>query len=68
MTDSEVFIELKKKYKSVVYKRRLEVPEQEAMDYLVGGQPLHEDCQIWKRDRLFHAGVQGSGACSGSLI
>ena len=44
--DSEVFIELKKKYKSVVYKRRLEVPEQEAMDYLVGGQPLHEDCQI----------------------
>lgn len=27
--DSEVFIELKKKYKSVVYKRRLEVPEQE---------------------------------------
>lgn len=27
--DSEVFIELKKKYKSVVYKRRLEVSEQE---------------------------------------
>lgn len=51
--DSEVFIELKKKYKSVVYKRRLEVPEQEAMDYLVGGQPLHEDCQIGREIDYF---------------
>lgn len=51
--DSEVFIELKKKYKSVVYKRRLEVPEQEAMDYLVGGRPLHEDCQIGREIDYF---------------
>lgn len=51
--DSEVFIELKKKYKSVVYKRRLEVSEQEAMDYLVGGQPLHEDCQIGREIDYF---------------
>lgn len=51
--DSEVFIELKKKYKSVVYKRRLEVPEQEAMDYLVGGQPLHKDCQIGREIDYF---------------
>ena len=27
-----VFVELKKKYKSVVYKRRLSLPEQSAMD------------------------------------
>ena len=32
--DSPVFVELKKKYKSVVYKRRLAVPEQEAMRWL----------------------------------
>ncbi len=51
--DSEVFIELKKKYKSVVYKRRLEVSEHEAMDYLVGGQPLHEDCQIGREIDYF---------------
>lgn len=44
--NSEVFIELKKKYKSVVYKRRLETTEHEAMDYLMGGMPLHEDSQI----------------------
>lgn len=29
-----VFVELKKKYKSVVYKRRVELPEQQAMDWL----------------------------------
>ena len=66
--DSEVFIELKKKYKSVVYKRRLEVPEQEAMDYLVGGAATARRLPDRKRDRLFHAGVQGSGACGGSLV
>lgn len=30
--DSPVFVELKKKYKKVVYKRRLSLPEKEAMD------------------------------------
>lgn len=66
--DSEVFIELKKKYKSVVYKRRLEVPEQEAMDYLVGGSAAARGLSDRKGDRLLHAGVQGSGACGGSLV
>lgn len=32
--DSTVFLELKKKYKSVVYKRRISMKEQEAMGYL----------------------------------
>ncbi len=31
--NSPVFVELKKKYKSVVYKRRLVMPEREAMDW-----------------------------------
>ena len=66
--DSEVFIELKKKYKSVVYKRRLEVPEQEAMDYLVGGPAAAQGLSDRQRDRLFHAGIQRSGACGGSLV
>lgn len=33
MGDSTVFVELKKKYQSVVYKRRVDVTEREAMDY-----------------------------------
>ena len=32
-----VFVELKKKYKGVVYKRRLAMPEQDALDWLLGG-------------------------------
>lgn len=34
MPDSPVFVELKKKYDSVVYKRRLSMPEKEAMRWL----------------------------------
>ena len=44
--ESSVFIELKKKYDSIVYKRRLSMPEQQAMDWLVGGQDAPEDTQI----------------------
>lgn len=41
--DSTVFVELKKKYKSVVYKRRVSVKEREAMAYLCKGKelPIH---------------------------
>lgn len=35
--NSKVFVELKKKYKSVVYKRRISVPEKEAMNYICNG-------------------------------
>ena len=32
----KVFVELKKKYKGVVYKRRISMPEQQAMDWICG--------------------------------
>lgn len=35
--DEEVFVELKKKYRGIVYKRRIEIPEFQAMDWLLGG-------------------------------
>ena len=37
--DSIVFVELKKKYKHVVYKRRMHLPENEAMKWLQGTRP-----------------------------
>ena len=36
--DSPVFVELKKKYDGVVYKRRVSLPESVAMDWLTGGK------------------------------
>lgn len=44
--DDEVFIELKKKYNSVVYKRRAGIREKEAADYLAGRIPAPKRCQI----------------------
>lgn len=44
--DGEVFLELKKKYKGVVYKRRVSAGEREAMDYLVKGRSLRRRGQI----------------------
>ncbi len=44
--NSEVFLELKKKYKGVVYKRRVSAVEREAMDYLVKGRSLRRRGQI----------------------
>lgn len=38
-SDSTVFAEIKKKYDSVVYKRRVSMSESEAMKYLSGGSP-----------------------------
>ena len=43
---SEVFVELKKKYKGVVYKRRLSLPEQAAVDWMAGSPPPGADSQI----------------------
>lgn len=51
--DSTVFVELKKKYKSVVYKRRVSVTEQEAMKYLNEGQALSMQNQITKEIDYF---------------
>lgn len=44
--DSAVFVELKKKYKSVVYKRRLSLPEAEAVQWICGKQPCSLQTQI----------------------
>ena len=44
--DENVFVELKKKYEKIVYKRRIEIPEFDAMDWLAGGADRPEDSQI----------------------
>lgn len=44
--DSTVFVELKKKYKHIVYKRRISLPEQEAMDWVCGSQHCSKQTQI----------------------
>ena len=43
--DSPVFVELKKKFKGIVYKRRIELPEAQAESWLAGG-PAPDDSQI----------------------
>lgn len=43
--ESEVFVELKKKFKGIVYKRRISLSALEAEDWLSGG-PAPEDSQI----------------------
>ncbi len=44
--DSNIFVELKKKYKSVVYKRRLVLPENEVMAAFENDSPLPVKSQI----------------------
>lgn len=44
--DSPVFVELKKKYRGVVYKRRLALAERAAVDWMAGNRPGGEDSQI----------------------
>lgn len=44
--DSTVFVELKKKFESVVYKRRISLSEQEAMDWVVDRQNCRKHNQI----------------------
>ena len=44
--DGTVFVELKKKYESVVYKRRISLPEKEAMEWVTGKQHCHKETQI----------------------
>ena len=43
---SPVFVELKKKYQDVVYKRRLSLPEHEAVEWLSGKNELQHPSQI----------------------
>ncbi len=47
--DTMIFLELKKKWQGVVYKRRVEMPAHVAFDYLLKGiYPSEYDCQILK--------------------
>lgn len=50
-----VFVELKKKYKSVVYKRRLVLPESQAMASFRNGTPLPVHSQIADEVEYFRA-------------
>lgn len=51
--DSSIYVELKKKYKSVVYKRRLSMPEREAMAWLLSECPQGPDSQIGREIDYF---------------
>ncbi len=51
--DSKVFVELKKKYKSVVYKRRLVLPEGEVMEAFENSTPLPVCSQIGDEIQYF---------------
>ncbi len=51
--ESKVFVELKKKYKSVVYKRRLALPEKEVMSAFERGEPLPVKSQIGDEIQYF---------------
>jgi len=51
--DSPVFVELKKKFDSVVYKRRLALPHRLAMNALESGAPLPDDSQIGREIEAF---------------
>lgn len=44
--DSTVFVELKRKYQSVVYKRRISLPEEEAMEWIAGERHCLKHTQI----------------------
>lgn len=51
--DSEVYLELKKKYKGIVYKRRVSMKLSEVKDYLEKGQTPIQDKQVMKEIDYF---------------
>lgn len=57
--DREVFVELKKKYKGVVYKRRVAMTQREAEQYLAGGAAAPEASQIVSELDYFLAQYKG---------
>lgn len=52
-SDSTVFVELKKKYEKVVYKRRISLPEEQATDWLCKNGTSGKDTQISKEIDYF---------------
>lgn len=57
--EDPVFVELKKKYKKVVYKRRLTVSEQDAMNCFENGAPLPVHSQIADEIEYFRSFYTG---------
>ena len=53
-----VYVELKKKYDGVVYKRRIGLPEKEAMEWIEGTAPCSRDEQIVREIDYFKAFYQ----------
>lgn len=51
--DTKAFLELKKKYKGVVYKRRIELTYKEALDYIEKGIMPQKQSQIFKEIDYF---------------
>ena len=51
--DTPVFVELKRKYNGVVYKRRLSMPEQQAMAWITGDGACPQDSQIGREIEYF---------------
>lgn len=51
--ESKVFVELKKKYDSVVYKRRLSLPQMQAMQWVCGEKEGKSDTQIAEEINYF---------------
>ncbi|MGN0695251.1 MAG: polyphosphate polymerase domain-containing protein [Oscillospiraceae bacterium] len=51
--DSKVFLELKKKYKGVVYKRRTDMTVAHAVDFIDGAVPPADDSQIEREMKYF---------------
>ncbi len=49
----DVFLEMKKKYKGVVYKRRIRLTEQAALDFVSGRTALLKDSQIGREMQYF---------------
>jgi hypothetical protein len=56
--DGRTYIELKKKYQGIVYKRRISMPEQEAAEYLQGDKPLKKQSQIAREIDYFRSFYQ----------
>lgn len=49
----DVFLEMKKKYRGIVYKRRVPVTQEEAFDFMERRAPLTRECQIARELRYF---------------
>jgi hypothetical protein len=57
--EEPVFLELKKKYSGVVYKRRISLSQRDAAAYMAGLSPLPEDSQIGRELDYFRRFYEG---------